>query len=152
MKDFAIYQLCIDVTISLRGLHSRPCPDRLVPESPPYVSPHSSSVPYALADSESSASLQDLEAARASILAIADAAVADVRDVEAVVVMSMSALVSELDPQPDSASVARPKILPRLPRPTVELVMRMKSGKKVEGDLAGVAKLVSGQGNHWRLA
>jgi hypothetical protein len=92
--------------------------------------------------------------ALASFLATGDAAVADVRDVEEVVVMSTSDLefgfASETILETDFASAGRPRMLLLLlpPRPIAELEMRMTSGRKDEGDLVGVAKWVSEPENH----
>ena len=89
----------------------------------------------------------DREVVPASSLATADAAVAYVRDVEEVVVMSKSDLASgfalELDLMLGFASAGYPRKLLLLP--TVVLVMRMTSEKRSVADLAGVARLVSEQ-------
>ena len=90
----------------------------------------------------------DREVVPASSLATADAAVAYVRDVEEVVVMSKSDLASgfalELDLMLGFASAGYPR-KPLLLLPTVVLVMRMTSEKRSVADLAGVARLVSEQ-------
>ena len=127
-------------------------------ETLPYVSLHSSSAPYALADSEPSASPRDREAVPASCFATDDAAVADVRDVEEVVVMSTSdpefGFASEPIPELDSAFAGRPKkLLLLLPQPPIAVLeMRMTSVRKDEGDLVGVAMWVSELESHWRPA
>lgn len=112
-------------------------------ETLPYVFPRSSSAPYAPADSELSAFPRDREVAPASCFATDGAAVADVRDVEEVVVMSTSdpefGFASEPIPELDSAFAGRPKKLLLQPRIAV-LEMRMTSVRKDEGDLVGVAK------------
>jgi len=91
----------------------------------------------------------DREVVPTSILATADAAVADVRDVEEAVVMSKSDLASgfalELDLMLGFASAGYPRKPLLLLLPIVELVMRMTSEKRNVADLAGVARLVSEQ-------
>jgi hypothetical protein len=114
-------------------------------ETLPYVFPRSSSAPYAPADSEPSAFPRDREVAPASCFATDGAAVADVRDVEEVVVMSTSdpefGFASEPIPELDSAFAGRPKKLLLLLQPRIAVLeMRMTSVRKDEGDLVGVAK------------
>lgn len=126
-------------------------------ETLPYVFPRSSSAPYAPADSEPSASPRDREVAPASYFATDGAAVADVRDVGEVVVMSTSdpefGFASEPIPELDFAFAGRPKKLLLLPQPPIAVLeMRMTSVRKDEGDLVGVAKWVSELESHWRPA
>jgi hypothetical protein len=115
-------------------------------ETLPYVFPRLSSAPYAPADSELSAFPRDREVAPASCFATDGAAVADVRDVEEVVVMSTSdpefGFASEPIPELDSAFAGRPKkLLLLLLQPRIAVLeMRMTSVRKDEGDLVGVAK------------
>jgi hypothetical protein len=83
--------------------------------------------------------------APASCFATDGAAVADVRDVEEVVVMSTSdpefGFASEPIPELDSAFAGRPKKLLLLLQPRIAVLeMRMTSVRKDEGDLVGVAK------------